>query len=445
MAIRFDNDLEYYQRTTGLPAFTAVTICGWVKLSIDKNNYASPFSLDDGDTSDYLTLYTDPDGTSLNVQGQHSGGFTDAALRSLTVGGWYFLAIKCDGSTVTGYAIAAGETAVTKASVTTSIPFGTTNRLWFGSNVWAEGWNGLIAAVKVYDAVLTDNEVMAEMNQYLPVRTANLNSFYPFLTKEDAGDYSGNGRTLTLTGTVANEDGPPIAWSRARGRRMFIPAAAGGSGGTATVTGSQATGATGTAVAHGAASATGTGSQGTGATGAAVAHGAGGSAPSGSQGTGATGTVVGTGAGAAAPSGTQGSGGTGTCTGAAEGSCSASGSQASTATGNAGSSGNAVVTVTGSQGTGATGTVTAASVVAVLVTGSQGTGSTGNVLAQGAALIVVTGSQGSASAGIVRANGGEVISGPVFAEFGRNDLGLELESEVMGMEFEGRAVELGFE
>src|SRR2546430_10161621 len=50
------------------------------------------------------------------------------------------------------------------------------------------------------------------MAQYAPVRTADLNSWYPLGTAGDAAfDYSGNARTLTLAGALTTVAGPPGA------------------------------------------------------------------------------------------------------------------------------------------------------------------------------------------------------------------------------------------
>lgn len=90
-------------------------------------------------------------------------------------------------------------------------------------------WQGRFAAVKLWDAALTVAEIQQEMRQYLPHRTTNLLGFFPLTTiGDDEIDFSGNGKTLTVTGSPVTIDGPPIPWKRGRSRRVYIPAAGGG-------------------------------------------------------------------------------------------------------------------------------------------------------------------------------------------------------------------------
>ena len=93
-------------------------------------------------------------------------------------------------------------------------------------------WTGRFAAVKIWNAVLTATEILQEMRQFLPVRTANLAAWYPFVdptVSAQLTDYSGAGATLTQTGTAptASTDGPPIPWVRGPSR-IWVPAGGGG-------------------------------------------------------------------------------------------------------------------------------------------------------------------------------------------------------------------------
>lgn len=101
----------------------------------------------------------------------------------------------------------------------------------FAVGDWGGGagnWNGRAAAIKGWEGILTVEEILAEMRQYLPVRTANLRGFYPFhSTGDDQVDFSGGGRTFTVAGAPVNADGPPVPWKLGRGR-IWIPVAGGG-------------------------------------------------------------------------------------------------------------------------------------------------------------------------------------------------------------------------
>ena len=81
-----------------------------------------------------------------------------------------------------------------------------------GNDAHQEWLNGNAAAVKIYSAVLSDAEVAAEMNRLTPVRTTNLNSYYPLQSTTTASnDFGGGNQTLTKGGTLANDaSGPPV-------------------------------------------------------------------------------------------------------------------------------------------------------------------------------------------------------------------------------------------
>jgi hypothetical protein len=108
-----------------------------------------------------------------------------------------------------------------------SMPGSVTNaKLWIGNDNDAEFLNGRAAAIKLYDAVLTPAEIVQEMRQYLPARTANNNGWYPlFTTNDDQTDFSGLGRDWTVGGTLATEDGPPIPWKSGQSK-IYLPLSA---------------------------------------------------------------------------------------------------------------------------------------------------------------------------------------------------------------------------
>ena len=72
-----------------------------------------------------------------------------------------------------------------------------------------------IAYSKIWNNVqLSAEEILNEMNSIRPVRTDGLWAFYPHMpdASERLADYSGNGRTLSQTGTITDEDPPPVSW-----------------------------------------------------------------------------------------------------------------------------------------------------------------------------------------------------------------------------------------
>jgi Concanavalin A-like lectin/glucanases superfamily len=216
MAIRFDNSADALSRTTGVPLPTAFTIMGWCRTVTNTGGaFQTIFDMDGGGLD--LQFYIN----SSNQLFVWNSGSSAGSATVLSTGTWYHLAWTDDGFYINGV-LDHAVTAVTGANPATF-------RLGH-SRFGGENWNGRMQAVKVWDATLSAAEIQQEMRQHLPVRVANLNAFYPFLSSTDVADYSGNAQTLTVGGTLTTEDGPPVAWMMARGRRVHIAAAAGGGG-----------------------------------------------------------------------------------------------------------------------------------------------------------------------------------------------------------------------
>lgn len=75
-------------------------------------------------------------------------------------------------------------------------------------------FNGRFAAIKEYDAYLSDDEILNEMRHIRPVRFANLRRWLPVFpgSGERGNDYSGNNYDYTEGGTLTDEDPPPVSW-----------------------------------------------------------------------------------------------------------------------------------------------------------------------------------------------------------------------------------------
>jgi hypothetical protein len=81
-----------------------------------------------------------------------------------------------------------------------------------------------IAAVKIYDRALTQAEIVREMPFALPVSMDGINSFYPMPDGKDVTntivDFSTNNLSLTQSGTLTVEAGPPnLVWDN---RSRFV-------------------------------------------------------------------------------------------------------------------------------------------------------------------------------------------------------------------------------
>lgn len=205
MAARFDASGDSLTDTANLPTVTAFTWMAWAKISVDRNNYSQFFTYD-ANNSDEVQAYiigTASDGTTLDT----FNGLVEATGSALTVGTWYHLAATVSGTSGANFLVYLNGTLDISANARSVSP----TKIWLGNDAASEFLNGSLAAVKIWDAVLTAQEILQEKQQYLPCRTANLNRFYPLINSQFTTDHF-NKRTLTQAGILALEAGPPIPW-----------------------------------------------------------------------------------------------------------------------------------------------------------------------------------------------------------------------------------------
>lgn len=220
MSLRIDSTGDSASRSTNLPDITNFTMMGWFRLA---GSTSFGTLLCRGTTwATYLNVGLT--GTVLiYYDSTNSGGEGGSDLGTNT---WHHITYTRSGVTRTIY-----FDGVQNVQVTNTAPTVASDVISIGNNGDAENMNGSAAAIKIWGAALTVAEIQQEMRQYLPVRTANINSFNPFNCPTVASnniDYSGNGFNLTFGGTLTFEDGPPIAWSNQGNDVIYIPAIGGG-------------------------------------------------------------------------------------------------------------------------------------------------------------------------------------------------------------------------
>jgi hypothetical protein len=208
MAVRFTGPATYYRATTGLPAGTTWSYTAWVYLSVDRNEYSEMISFGSGDCS----LSTDASGTTTGLFDSASNAGAPVGSYALSVGIWYQVAACVAGANVDVYCAAEGGPLVKTSATNYSPPSPSPSALAIGGYNDSAGLpgydlNGRITNFKLWSAKLTQAEVEAELPTYTVVRTPGLIRAHQLKTPSTADD-SGNGNTLTATGSLTTEAGP---------------------------------------------------------------------------------------------------------------------------------------------------------------------------------------------------------------------------------------------
>jgi hypothetical protein len=207
VAVRFAGaGTDFYSTTTNLP-LAPFTVTFWTMIVTDRNTFSSWLAYNTG--TNKLWLQSLADGTTPAVF--DTTGVQRIAGSSMTVGAWYRIGLVVNGTSTVLYqsdANTPSTTAFTTATFTD--PSGVTVLSLGASASTIEPLNGRMAAVKFWTAALTKAEIDAELTQVNPIRTVNLQRFYP-LHNAELTDYSGNRNDLTAGSVAATtEPDPPI-------------------------------------------------------------------------------------------------------------------------------------------------------------------------------------------------------------------------------------------
>lgn len=214
MAVRFNASGEALARAR---LAGARTIMGWFRIVTDRNAVSTLLV-----AGDRRILVTGTNGTTLRFY----DGVSYYSGTDLTVGTWYHLTLTiADDSYGTCIAYVNGVEDINRAFAGAT---DSGSMMVLGNNGIDQRLDGNIAHVKMWSAVLSVDEIQQEMHSVVPVRTANLDSWYPLDLHSDMVDWSGNGNTLTAYGTLTTEDNPPVSW----GGALVFPQFVSGGGGT---------------------------------------------------------------------------------------------------------------------------------------------------------------------------------------------------------------------
>lgn len=229
MALRFNVNSEYLSRNSGVPSSTTFTIAAWVYIVSDLGAGVAQglFWLGGSVSTDSIFLLWNDSGS-----GAMSGGVYKASPFGIdiatpasrpAVGTWAYVVMRRSGTASNTFSVswaAIGATSFTTG--TAALIAGTTpgtlsvDTMRVGTtDSTSDAADARYAGIKVWDAALTDTELLAEMQQYLPVRIANLHLFSPCVHTAAADclfDFGSSARSWTANGTHSVEDGPPIPW-----------------------------------------------------------------------------------------------------------------------------------------------------------------------------------------------------------------------------------------
>jgi len=209
MAVRFDASTDDLRRTTVLPSQTTCTLMAWFNWAVA----TAP-----GSVGAVVSIGVNTSGANFySIGPSNFGGNLRLFLWNsvsnvmgttpLVTDVWYHGTLTCAG---TGANQLISYLDGVQSSTATAMGSITAARIMCGQSVGDDAFNGRIAAIKIYGAVLTADEIKAEMRAYVPVKTEGLLSWHPMLLHTDLAQY---GATWTATGTLATEVGPPIPWS----------------------------------------------------------------------------------------------------------------------------------------------------------------------------------------------------------------------------------------
>lgn len=212
MAVRFDARNDYLRRTTNLPAVNTFTMMGWFRILVDQDDYSIFMTIGEANTDNDYEVNTNNDGVTLSLWCNPNYFVGSTAL---TIGQWYHLALAVSGSGADQAKLYLDGSLYLDETGSSAMATNSNFMVGQGGVDEVAFLNGTAAFVKIYSAVLTQAEIQQEMYSGRPVRTANLNGFYPMWagSGERAKDYSGNGNDFTEGGTLTDEAGPPIPWA----------------------------------------------------------------------------------------------------------------------------------------------------------------------------------------------------------------------------------------
>jgi hypothetical protein len=217
---------ERIARTTSLPTYTNMSACGFARRTADGDSYGSIFGIRN-------TGYTNGSGifTRRFVDGDNVVLYTSDVGDSLimarpAIGTWFFWGFTCAGTgagDTIGYGRLLSSTSLSATGDGDSSVF-TFSDMELGSGPAADSFVGELSCVKIWDAVLTSAEMLAESFSVFPKRLNNLHLYSRLETSDTAGlrDLSSNGRDWTdVISGLSNSENAPVRLMRRRAQQYY--------------------------------------------------------------------------------------------------------------------------------------------------------------------------------------------------------------------------------
>ncbi len=214
----------------GTPLPNVLTILAWVKL--ESSTRGSIFAADVTPSDRAFSVYIDPTGGPddivVDVSDDGSNVSTVRVERDYFAGNWVHVGVSRNGATVKVYANGA---LLDTQTITESGDFTTTPRWLIGTrpNV-NQKWDGLIDDVRLFNRVLTDQEVSDIYNGITDTNP-------PTITSTDAPSAPENSTSSFLTLSATDLEGAELTWSLIGGadQSLFTLTDGGASNDTATL------------------------------------------------------------------------------------------------------------------------------------------------------------------------------------------------------------------
>lgn len=215
---------NHIKRTASVPLWPSSAALGFFMEPADTNQVQTPFQL--GGSGGFIAMSIAADGVTASVY--HDWGSWSGALTTLVIGRWYGLYAGANGQAAkmmlvdltTGTVYQAGGTNATQWN---SLPA----ELWLGSYQYGNRSNSQFAGWRLYDAPLSDEEILNEFRSLSPVRRANLIGYWPMIHSAKADclkDMMGISDLVESGSAFATASStPPVGWGAGP---ILVPAGA---------------------------------------------------------------------------------------------------------------------------------------------------------------------------------------------------------------------------